>query len=98
MIWPHLTEGPLLLQNLVFPQSPGEKPLVVGSSICLCSVLVRILAMGTLAPAWLQSRAHGPGQVAPCLSGHLPAMACSPINICDESEPLNSYSGAWWGV
>lgn len=25
MIWPHLTEGPLLLQNLVFPQSPGKK-------------------------------------------------------------------------
>ena len=38
---------------------------MVGSSICLHSVLVRIPAVGMLAPAWPQSGHHGPGQVAP---------------------------------
>ncbi|KAI4586067.1 hypothetical protein MJG53_003854 [Ovis ammon polii x Ovis aries] len=87
--------------------SPGEKPLVVGSSICLRSVLVRILAMGTLAPAWLQSRAHGPGQIdesvvlaGPCQgwdsnqpSPRTAYQSCS-LETQKQLVPLDSHLGA----
>lgn len=57
---------------------------MVGSSICLHSVLVRIPAVGMLAPAWPQSRPHGPGQVAPaCLA------TCQPWPVHQSTSVMN---------
>ena len=57
---------------------------MLASSICLHSVLVRLPAVGMLAPAWPQSGAHGPGQVAPaCLA------ACQPWSVHWSTSVIN---------
>lgn len=67
---------------------------MVGSSICLNSVLVRLPAVGKPALARAVGWSPWPQPGGPRLSGRLPARACSLVNICDESEPPKGCSGA----
>lgn len=64
------------------------------SALCSCEAPGR----GDAGPSLAAERSPWPWPGSPRLSGRLPAMVYSLVNICDESELLNGYSGAWWRV